>query len=59
MLTTTPQRKSRKMKIDVERALAAPTPRGGLLFAADFDKSEWEIMYPFFLRRASLTLPNV
>jgi hypothetical protein len=26
-----------------------PTPRGGLLSAANFDKSEWEIMYPCFV----------
>jgi hypothetical protein len=32
--------------IVAKRALAAPTPRGGLLSATDFDKSEWEIMYP-------------
>jgi hypothetical protein len=37
------------MKIDVERALAAPTPRGGSLSAAEFHKSEWEIMYPLFV----------
>jgi hypothetical protein len=27
----------------------APTPRGGLLSAADFNRSEWEIMYPLFV----------
>jgi hypothetical protein len=37
------------MKIDAERALAAPTSRGGLLSNADFNKSEWEIMYPLFV----------
>jgi hypothetical protein len=38
------------MKIDVERALLAPEPRGGSLFVADFDKPEWEIMYPLFVK---------
>jgi hypothetical protein len=51
--------KSRKTKVDAERALTAPTPRGGSLSAADFDKFEWEIMYPFLLRRVSLILPDV
>jgi hypothetical protein len=37
------------MKIDAERVLAAPTPHGGSLSAANFDKSEWEIMYPRFV----------
>jgi hypothetical protein len=37
-------RKLKKVKIDAEHALAAPTSRGGLLLAADFDKSKWEIM---------------
>jgi hypothetical protein len=37
------------MKIDAEHALAAPTLRGGLLSAADFDKFEFEIMYPLFV----------
>jgi hypothetical protein len=32
------------MKINVECALVTPTPRGGLLFVADFNQSEWEIM---------------
>jgi hypothetical protein len=48
-LTNAPQRKSKKMKIDAEHALAAPMPRGGLLSATDFDKSEWEIMCPLFV----------
>jgi hypothetical protein len=37
------------MKIDAECTLVVPTPRGGLLSTADFDKSEWEIMYPLFV----------
>jgi hypothetical protein len=37
------------MKIDVERPLATPAPRGGSLSTTDFDKSEWEIMYPLFV----------
>jgi hypothetical protein len=37
------------MKVDTERALAAPIPRGSSLSAADFDRSEWKIMYPLFV----------
>jgi hypothetical protein len=39
------------MKIDAGRALAAPTPRGGLLSTANFHRSEWEIMYPLFVEK--------
>jgi hypothetical protein len=46
MHTSAPRRKSKKTKIDAERALVALMPRGGSLSTADFDKSEWEIMYP-------------
>jgi hypothetical protein len=48
-LTNALRGKSKKMKIDVKRAFAAPTPRGGSLSAGDFDKSEWDIMYPLFV----------
>jgi hypothetical protein len=41
--------KSKKTKIDAERALVAPAPCGGLLSSADFNKSEWEIMYLLFV----------
>jgi hypothetical protein len=34
--------------MDAERALVAPTLGDGSLYAADFDKSECEIMYPLF-----------
>jgi hypothetical protein len=44
VLASAPRRKYEKMKIDAERVLAAPIPRGSSLFAADFDKSKWEIM---------------
>jgi hypothetical protein len=37
------------MMIDAEPALATPMPCGGSLSASDFDKSEWEIMYPLFI----------
>jgi hypothetical protein len=37
------------MKIDAGCALVAPMPHGGSLSAADFNKSEWEIMYPLFV----------
>jgi hypothetical protein len=49
VLTSALQRKSKKMKVDAERALAASIPHGGSLSAADFDTSEWEIMYPLFV----------
>jgi hypothetical protein len=48
-LPGTLQRKSMKVKIDVERTLVAPMPCGGSLSAANFDKNEWEIMYPHFV----------
>jgi hypothetical protein len=44
------------MKIDAEHALAAPTPRGGSLFAIDFDKSEWEIMFRLFVEESVVSL---
>jgi hypothetical protein len=44
-----PRKSSKKMKVDVNRALDASAPRDGLLLTADFDKSEWEIMYPVFV----------
>jgi hypothetical protein len=44
-----PWRKSKRMKIDTERASAAPTLRGGSLSTTNFDKSEWEIMYLLFV----------
>jgi hypothetical protein len=49
VLTSASWGKSKKTKIDAERALAASTSRGGSLSAADFDKSEWEMMYPLFI----------
>jgi hypothetical protein len=45
----TPWRKSKKMKTDTGHPLVVPTPCGGSLSAADFDRSEWEIMYPLFV----------
>jgi hypothetical protein len=56
-LTNAPGRKSKKVKINAERALAAPTPRGGSLSAADFDKSEWETIYPIFVEEG-LVVPS-
>jgi hypothetical protein len=49
LFTSAPQSKSQKMKVDTEGALAMPIPRGGSLSAADFDRYEWEIMYPLFV----------
>jgi hypothetical protein len=37
------------MKVDVNRALGAPVPRDGSLSTVDFDKFEWEIVYPLFV----------
>jgi hypothetical protein len=37
------------MKVDAERALAGPIPCGGSLSSVDFDRSDWEIMYPLFV----------
>jgi hypothetical protein len=48
-MTSASQGKSKKMKIDAERALAAATSRGGSLSTPYFDKSKWEIMYPLFV----------
>jgi hypothetical protein len=48
-LTNSPWRKCKRTKIDAECALAAPMPCSGSLSTADFDKSEWEIMYPLFV----------
>jgi hypothetical protein len=42
-------KRSKKMKVDVDRALAASAPCDGSLSTTDFDKSEWEIMYPHFV----------
>jgi hypothetical protein len=47
--TSAPQRKPKKMKIATEYALAMPIPCGGSLSAADFDRSEWEILHPLFV----------
>jgi hypothetical protein len=41
--------RSKEMKIDAERALAAPTSRGGSLSTVNFNMLEWEIMYPLFV----------
>jgi hypothetical protein len=49
VLTNALQRKSNKMKVDTERALVAPIPCGGSLSTTDFDRSEWEIIYPLFV----------
>jgi hypothetical protein len=37
------------VKVDVERALVMPASHGGSLSAANFDRSEWKIMYPLFV----------
>jgi hypothetical protein len=50
-LTSAPRRKSKTTKVDSELTLAAPTPRGGSLSAANFDRSKWEIMYLLFVTK--------
>jgi hypothetical protein len=37
------------MKVNTGSTFAAPSPHDGALSAADFDRSEWEIMYPRFV----------
>jgi hypothetical protein len=39
----------KKAKVDVERTLEVPASHGSSLSATDFDRSEWEIMYPLFV----------
>jgi hypothetical protein len=41
-----PQKRSKKMKVDIDHALAAPAARNGSLSAAGFARYEWKIMYP-------------
>jgi hypothetical protein len=45
----TPRKKSKKTKVDIDRALATTTVLKGQMSAADFARSEWEIMYPLFV----------
>jgi hypothetical protein len=47
--TSSSQRKSKRTKVDIDRALVAFVPRDGSVSAVNFDKSEWEIMYPLFV----------
>jgi hypothetical protein len=42
-------KKPLQQKTALTSALVAPTPRGSLLSATDFDKSEWEIRDPLFV----------
>jgi hypothetical protein len=49
MMNGAPQQRSKKVKVDIERALEIPVPHVGQLSTADFDRSEWEIMYPLFV----------
>jgi hypothetical protein len=44
-----PHGRSKRVKINAECALAAPSPHCGALFTIDFDQSEWEIMYAHFV----------
>jgi hypothetical protein len=46
------------VKINAERALVASSLHDGVLFAADFDQYEWEIMYPRFVEEG-LVGPSV
>jgi hypothetical protein len=55
-LTSAPRRKLKKTMVDVERTLAAPPPRGGSLSTSNFDRSEWEIMFPLFVMEGLIDL---
>jgi hypothetical protein len=48
-LSCAPRKRSKKVKVGVERTLEMPASRGGSLSAANFDRSEWKIMYPLFV----------
>jgi hypothetical protein len=45
---------NQRRQVDAEHALAVRILCGGSLFAADFDRSEWEIMYPFFVEEGPI-----
>jgi hypothetical protein len=47
-----------KKKIIAEIASAVPPLRGGLLSAADFDQSEWEMMYSHFVEEGLVDPPG-
>lgn len=47
-----PRKGSKRAKINVEHALAVPSPLDGTLSAADFDQSKWKIMYPCFVEES-------
>jgi hypothetical protein len=53
-----PRKRSKKMKVDIDRALAAPTTLEGPISAAGFARSEWEIMYALLWLKVSLTPPH-
>jgi hypothetical protein len=42
-------KKSKMTKIDLDRALVTHALHCNSLSAANFDRSEWEIMYPLFV----------
>jgi hypothetical protein len=44
-----PRKRTKRAKVNVECSLEMPAPRGGSLLTTNFDRSEWEIMYPFFV----------
>jgi hypothetical protein len=48
-LSDTPRKRSKKTKVDIDRALAMPATHDGSVSAAGFSMSEWEIMYPLFV----------
>jgi hypothetical protein len=43
------KKRSKRAKVDADHALAASAPCDGSLSIADFDKLEWEILYPLFV----------
>jgi hypothetical protein len=56
--TDAPRKRSKKMKVDVDYALAESTPYSGSVSTADFNKSEWKIMYPLFMAEGLIDPPT-
>jgi hypothetical protein len=55
----TPRRRSKRTKkFAAGDNATVPSLRGGPLSAADFDKAEWEIMYPHFVEEGLVDPPE-
>jgi hypothetical protein len=48
-LSDAPRKRSKKMKVDIDRALAVPATLDGLILAAGFARSKCEMMYPLLV----------